>query len=136
MRHGVKVTPKTCSHKDAQTKSRDRDEESALGMVQRSLLEHAAIQDVPFKCQTEESAGVMEGRSLSKNAVMKDAPTKCQKEEYTGAMEERGLLKNAHEGCTNEAQKGGVCIRHGATWTEKICSHEGCTNYAINEESA
>jgi hypothetical protein len=34
----------------------------------------------------------------------------------------------SHEGCTNQAQKRGVCIRHGAE--RKLCSHEGCTNQA------
>jgi len=31
-----------------------------------------------------------------------------------------------HEGCKNIAQKGGVCIKHGAK--VKTCSQEGCTN--------
>ena len=35
-----------------------------------------------------------------------------------------------HEGCTNKAIKGGVCVRHGASLTKKYCSHEGCTKYA------
>ena len=34
------------------------------------------------------------------------------------------------EGCTKQAQKGGVCIRHGAK--VKRCSSEGCTNQAQN----
>lgn len=33
------------------------------------------------------------------------------------------------EGCTNNAVKGGVCIRHGAK--RKTCSREGCTNNAV-----
>ena len=33
------------------------------------------------------------------------------------------------DGCTNEAQKSGVCIRHGAK-RKKRCSSEGCTNQA------
>jgi hypothetical protein len=33
------------------------------------------------------------------------------------------------DGCTNHAQKGGVCYTHGAT--RKQCSHERCTNGAI-----
>ena len=32
------------------------------------------------------------------------------------------------EGCTNLAQKGGVCIKHGAKVEVKKCSSEGCTN--------
>ena len=35
------------------------------------------------------------------------------------------------DGCTNIAQRGGVCIKHGATWTKKRCSREGCTNFAV-----
>ena len=36
--------------------------------------------------------------------------------------------KCSSEGCTNLAQQGGVCIRHGAK--VKRCSSEGCTNKA------
>lgn len=35
-------------------------------------------------------------------------------------------------GCTNIAQNGGVCIRHGASWSKKQCSVDECTNQAIN----
>ena len=35
----------------------------------------------------------------------------------------------SHEGCTNHARKGGVCMRHGAL--VKTCSHEGCINGTI-----
>ena len=34
------------------------------------------------------------------------------------------------DGCTNLAQKGGVCVKHGATLTKKKCSSSGCTNLA------
>eukprot|EP00986_Skeletonema_menzelii_P009149 scaffold4081_cov145-Skeletonema_menzelii.AAC.4 len=33
------------------------------------------------------------------------------------------------EGCTNQAQQGGVCVKHGAK--VKRCSSEGCTNKAV-----
>ena len=36
----------------------------------------------------------------------------------------------SHEGCTNQAKKGGVCMRHGANKEKKKCNQEGCTNYA------
>ena len=37
------------------------------------------------------------------------------------------------DGCTNLAQKGGVCIKHGATVKrKKRCSHDGCTKQAKN----
>ena len=37
------------------------------------------------------------------------------------------IKRCSSKGCTNQAQKGGVCIRHGAK--VKRCSSEGCTNY-------
>ena len=36
------------------------------------------------------------------------------------------------EGCTNKAQKGGVCTRHGAT--VRWCSYEGSPNQVSNSE--
>ena len=35
----------------------------------------------------------------------------------------------SREGCTNQARKGGVCVRHGAK--VKQCSNEGCANIAV-----
>ncbi len=35
------------------------------------------------------------------------------------------------DGCTNVAKKGGVCVKHGASWTKKLCNNEGCTNGAV-----
>lgn len=34
----------------------------------------------------------------------------------------------SHEGCTNNAQTGGVCIKHGAKKKRYECSYDGCTN--------
>ena len=36
----------------------------------------------------------------------------------------------SHEGCTTQARKGGICIKHGAE--QKRCSHYGCANAALN----
>jgi hypothetical protein len=37
----------------------------------------------------------------------------------------------SHEGCTNKAKGGGVCIRHGAkVKAKRCCIHEGCANIA------
>ena len=43
--------------------------------------------------------------------------------------------KVVNGGCTNQAKKGGVCKRHGATYTyiKKVCSSEGCTNQIRSE---
>jgi hypothetical protein len=38
----------------------------------------------------------------------------------------------SHEGCTNYARRGGVCVRHGAK--VKLCRHEGCTNIKPRRE--
>jgi len=37
----------------------------------------------------------------------------------------------SHEGCIKNAQKGGVCIKHGAKRTRKVCSNEGCMNWVV-----
>ena len=29
--------------------------------------------------------------------------------------------------CTNKAQQGGLCFRHGAKWAKKRCSNEECS---------
>jgi hypothetical protein len=42
---------------------------------------------------------------------------------------ERKLCSN--EGCTNIAQRGGVCWTHGAKVKCKLCSSDGCANQAI-----
>jgi hypothetical protein len=34
-------------------------------------------------------------------------------------------------GCTNNIQKGGVCVRHGVKVVRKLCSHEGCINKTV-----
>jgi hypothetical protein len=38
----------------------------------------------------------------------------------------------AANGCTNLTKKGGVCVKHGATYTQKKCSSRGCANLARN----
>ena len=38
----------------------------------------------------------------------------------------------SNEGCTNQVVSGGVCRRHGVSWTKPTCIYEGCTNYARN----
>ena len=46
-----------------------------------------------------------------------------------GAKVKRKTCK--HNGCANQVQKGGVCIRHGAKKKKSTCSHEKCTNQAV-----
>jgi len=64
----------------------------------------------------------------------------CSQEECTNKAQKGGVcarhgavVKNkicTHDGCTNQAQKGGVCVKHGAIL--KTCSHDGCTNIVQN----
>ena len=46
----------------------------------------------------------------------------------SGGRKKRKLC--AADGCTNAAQKEGVCRRHGAPSNKKRCSAEGCENQA------
>ena len=43
------------------------------------------------------------------------------------------MKRCSHEGCNNKAQKGGVCIRHGAK--VKRCSHKGCTKQGCTKQA-
>ena len=65
-------------------------------------------------------------------AAGKDAQIKLSKEKYALGMGQRS--KDSREECTNHAQKGGVCVRHGAKVKRNQCSREGCTNQAKKEE--
>ena len=66
----------------------------------------------------------------------------CGKDSIRGQYQCSEHLNNKHkkcdiEGCTNHAQKGGVCERHSA-WvrvrgSKKRCDIEGCTNYAVKK---
>merc|ERR1712194_945202 len=42
-----------------------------------------------------------------------------------GGVAEKTLRKCSFQGCTNQAQNGGRCKRHGAK--VKACTYEGCT---------
>jgi hypothetical protein len=37
----------------------------------------------------------------------------------------------SHEGCSNGSIKGGVCFSHGANPKRRTCSHEGCTKFSV-----
>ena len=60
---------------------------------------------------------------------------KCTNYAQTGGVCIRHGAKQkrcSREECTNRAIKGGVCVRHGAKQKRKLCSNEGCKNQAIN----
>ena len=46
----------------------------------------------------------------------------------------RYRLLCSFDGCTHIAQKEGVCIKHGASWTKRTCSHEGCNSLSRGKE--
>jgi len=47
----------------------------------------------------------------------------------SGPQKKRIKKRCSTEGCTHQAVKGGVCVRHGAK--AKRCSNEGCTNVVV-----
>jgi hypothetical protein len=56
------------------------------------------------------------------------------KKSLTGVKAQIKIRKRkrcSFEGCTNIAQKGGVCVTHGAKVEKKRCSHMGCTNQVV-----
>ena len=82
----------------------------------------------------EKQAGA--GESVSLPSLQRKGAMKRRKREYSNEGDRPGnkvaRKKHRHrygcsfDGCTNKAQKGGVCNRHGAG--RKLCSSEGCTN--------
>ncbi len=53
---------------------------------------------------------------------------------YTPSLAAMGKNRCSHEGCANQARKGGICVLHEAKRT--CCSHVGCTNWAIKIKGA
>ena len=63
----------------------------------------------------------------SKDATRKDAQIKFKEVEFVEGMERKLCNK---EGCTNQARKGGVCIKNEANVKVKRCNEQRCTNRA------
>eukprot|EP00984_Skeletonema_dohrnii_P024360 scaffold13468_cov95-Skeletonema_dohrnii-CCMP3373.AAC.5 len=38
------------------------------------------------------------------------------------------------DGCTSQVCNGGVCMKHGARRTKKLCNSEGCTTQATSSK--
>ena len=70
--------------------------------------------------QPQMTAGTSSIGTATKRAVAAD--------EYDGPPKKKGRRQCSVEGCTNNAVRGGICIRHGER--PPTCSHEGCTNLA------
>ena len=69
----------------------------------------ASLETKSTKRKRRSSADDDEGKEVEKRAARKRYRYKCKA-----------------DGCTNHAQKGGACVRHGAK--VKRCSIDGCTN--------
>jgi hypothetical protein len=66
--------------------------------------------------------------SQSKNKIQQRLKEKMVANKSQPGVKKR-IRKNkrcSHEGCSNQAVKGGVCVTHGAKVTKKQCSFEGC----------
>ena len=94
--------------KDAQIKLSK--EECALGMERRS--NDAAWKDPQIKPSKEECVLDMGQRSNDMNALLMDAQIVHRKEECVRHGAKVKLCSS--EGCTNYAQRGGLCRRHSA----------------------
>jgi hypothetical protein len=56
----------------------------------------------------------------------------AEQEVSTNVARKKYRYECSADGCTNQSQKGGVCMRHGAKVKVKLCSSEGCTNHVVN----
>mmetsp|Transcript_11863 Transcript_11863/g.17942 ORF Transcript_11863/g.17942 Transcript_11863/m.17942 type:complete len:178 (+) Transcript_11863:214-747(+) len=77
---------------------------------------------------TAKARGAVSGTAKAKRTIPNE------ESEYTSPpkktrKQSRSRRLCSHEGCTNYAQKGGVCFSHGAK--RKECSYEGCNSGAI-----
>jgi hypothetical protein len=82
------------------------------------------------KCNVGKDASISIASSQSKNKIHKE---KMFAKKSQPAVKKR-IRKNKrcnHEGCTNQAVRGGVCVTHGAKRYVYICSFEECTNQAL-----
>ena len=61
----------------------------------------------------EEFVSHMEQSWRGNDVAMRDVTNKLGKEEFASRMAIQ-MKRCSHEGCTNQVQKGGVCLTHGA----------------------
>jgi hypothetical protein len=93
--------------KDAQTMLSK--EEFALSMGQHGQGNDAAVMDAQIKLRKEECAGGMVQKA--NDAASKGAQMKLSREACVRHGAKKKLCNS--EGCTNQAKKGGVCMKHG-----------------------
>jgi hypothetical protein len=67
-----------------------------------------------------------------KSKLSRKEATASANDEISGPKKKRARKLCSADGCTNYAQLGGVCIRHGAK--QKRCKIDGCTNQAKKGE--
>jgi hypothetical protein len=86
-------------------------------------------QEVDYCNGTDASISVASSQSKNKIQQRHNEKTVAKKSQSGFKKRIRKNKRCSHEGCANQAVKGGVCITHGAKVTRKQCSFEGCTNY-------
>jgi hypothetical protein len=62
------------------------------------------------------------------SAAMRGVLMEPRREEFVSHTHGAVVKRCSHDGCTNQAKQGGVCITHGSV--VKRCSHKGCTKQA------
>ena len=79
----------------------------------------------------EESSGGKFAKTRNRKICSSDGCTNFAQK--GGACNRHGTKKKkcSSDGCTNQSVKGGVCVKHGAKVEAKRCSSEGCTNQSI-----
>jgi len=88
----------------------------------------------PQNSRTRKSTDVKANKTTL--PIKKQARRLCSVEGCTKQAKKGGICikhgakvrKCSHEGCTNNALKSGLCIRHGAKITRRTCKFQGCTN--------
>ena len=77
-------------------------------------------------------ASISVANSQSKNKIRQRLKEKTvAKKSKPGVKTRKYVYICTFKGCTKQAQKGGVCVTHGAIKKHKLCSHDGCTKQAV-----
>ena len=85
---------------------------------------------------TQSSTRKLDVKAKTTLPIKKQVRRLCSVEGCTKQAKKGGICirhgakvrKCSHEGCTNNALKSGLCIRHGAKITRRTCKFQGCTN--------
>jgi len=93
----------------------------ALSPVERASWDEKAVAD---KARYQREMSVYSSALMASNSNKR----KASGGDSAKPKSKRARKYCSHEGCTTQARKGGVCIKHGAE--VKTCNQEGCTTQA------